>query len=199
MTPILKGKKSLELWGETVQNLKARVQRNCRKQPLWRGLSFFFFLTPERRDLLTARLGQLPCEAPARPEFPRPAPASGFRPAVHYQLWPLGARWDARRRRRRRRRPCSAFASPRAQTGGGSGELHTERARAPGASCSATAPRGRPGSAPQPPPISGPSCRERRRRRWPRSRPARDALRPRPRVQLAAPAMGLGGSGAPPS
>ena len=48
-------------------------------------VGFVFFLTRERRDTLTAVAGQFPCEAPARPEFPRqpsPLPPSGALPAA---------------------------------------------------------------------------------------------------------------------
>lgn len=156
-------------------------------------VGFVFFLTRERRDTLTAVAGQFPCEAPARPEFPRqpsPLPPSGALPAAAAG----GAAGPVALRRRRQRRFSQLRLSSQTGGGGGGGKLHTERAPTAQPSCSTTTPRGRAGSALRPPPRSDPSCRKKTRRR-----PDLGAPRPRPRAQLAARAMGLGGPGARPS
>ena len=72
------GKKSLEGEGrkEAKQKLKEGWGEAVEGSSILVG--FCLFLTPERRDALTAVVGQFPGEAPARPEFPRPP--SRFRP-----------------------------------------------------------------------------------------------------------------------
>uniref|UniRef100_A0A8C8X3P0 C2 NT-type domain-containing protein n=1 Tax=Panthera leo TaxID=9689 RepID=A0A8C8X3P0_PANLE len=83
-----------EGWGEAVEGSSILV-------------GFCLFLTPERRDALTALVGQFPGEAPARPEFPRPP--SRFRPAVRCWPPPLGAPLAPLALRRRRQRQSSSL------------------------------------------------------------------------------------------
>lgn len=134
-------------------------------------------------------LPSFPGGARARPELLRPPRTARFRAgcASGCGRWGRPGQGGGSDRS-----PSGASLSARDQTGGGGG---TERAPTPRASCKATAPRGRPGSALQPPVLSGPGCRDRR----PRLPPTRGAPRLRPHAPLAARAMGLGGSEARPS